>query len=70
MNIRIGTVEITQRFLQPPLACFEHKPYMLGICADVAPNSEAQFKRHVEAGGWRGRTIELNTRHVMNRITA
>ena len=70
MDVRIGSIEIAQRFLEPMRFGFEHKPLVLRAGATCPVDRQAQLEGHVESWRCRRITIELDSRQIVKRIFA
>lgn len=69
MRVDVCSVQVTQRFLQPPGLGLEDKPSMFSVrTMGVVPNRQTQLKGHVEAWGWRRSPVQSNPEHIVNGI--
>jgi hypothetical protein len=67
VRLDVCSVQVAQRFLQPPWPRLEDKPSMFSVrTMGVVPNRETQLKGHVEAWGWRRSQVQLNPGHIVN----
>jgi hypothetical protein len=67
MDIRVGAIQITQRFCESAIPAFVHEPGVFPIPYPLPRHAESEFERHVETWSRRAFPIEFDSRKVVNR---
>ncbi len=70
MNIRVGTIKVTQRFLYPARSGLTHEPRMQSWIQLLPRHCKTKLERHVEPGRWRMGAVDLDTRKIMDGVPA
>lgn len=70
MNVRISTIEITQRFVHASSLRFEDEPFVSAATSLCPEHSESKLERHVKTRRRRRLFVKLDARKIVEGVTA
>ena len=70
VNVRIGSVQIAQRFRETVMPRFEDKPFVARAGSERPIYRKSKLEGHIESWRWRRIAVNLDSRQIVKRVSA